>query len=50
MMSISVHAKFPWEEVAIVQAVHTQYTTPPIEITIVCAAVWPLYISPILND
>jgi hypothetical protein len=33
-----------------VQAVCTPDTTSPAEIATVCAAVWPLYISPILND
>lgn len=35
---------------SLVQAVCTPYTTSPAEIATVCAAVWPLYISPILND
>jgi origin recognition complex subunit 5 len=35
---------------SVVHAVCTPYTTSPAEIATVCAAVWPLYISPILND
>ncbi len=35
---------------SLVQAVCTPYTTFPAEIATVCAAAWPLYISPILND
>ena len=49
-MSIPIRQVSMGRTRSLVQAVYTPHMTSPAEIATVCGAVWPLYVSPILND